>query len=195
MVGHWSAEVQFSFLLPAMHHAIDVGGHLAPYNCAHKAHQPLRLAQVAALDRLNDDKEGVVNAVVQFLGAKLAAQKEANAPGEDPVEILHPTRIPTLDAIDEIRPVYAAGSLHRFFARYFRFRRGRRLHSNGRYSSERETKGQFLHSQHFLKSFLSNHITGRPIFGIGPPVIRPQHIELREPESGWNGPAHTSLIG
>jgi hypothetical protein len=45
-----------------------------------KSHQPLGFAEVAAPNRLDHNKKGIVDFVVEFLRAQLAAEVEAYAP-------------------------------------------------------------------------------------------------------------------
>lgn len=94
----------------ALDGVVDMGGDLAPDNGTDEAHEAGGVPQIAAAQGLYDDEEGVVDLILEFLGAELAAKVEADAAREDTIEVLHAGSVAGLNALDEFVEVDLAGS-------------------------------------------------------------------------------------
>jgi hypothetical protein len=92
---------------------IDIGGDLSTNDCTYESHQAVRLAQVSAPNSLHHDEKRVVDLVVQFLGAELAAQVVPNTTSKEPVKIFQSGLIAALDSRHELMPVNVAGNRRR----------------------------------------------------------------------------------
>jgi len=112
-IGDSNAHVQMQFFTAAMDNLVDMGGDLSAHHGAHETHEPFRLTQVPAANRLHHDQESIVDLVIQVLRPELPAQVEANASREDPVQILHSGFIPAPDPRNQLRPIHPeSGSRH-----------------------------------------------------------------------------------
>ena len=65
--------VEIDLVSSRMDDLVNMRGHLAAHNSADKSHQSRRFPQLSASNRLNHHDKGVVDLVVQFLRAELAA--------------------------------------------------------------------------------------------------------------------------
>ena len=57
----------------------DNDGDLTANHGANESHQPLRFAQFASIDGLDDDQKNIVDLVVQFQRTQLAAEEEPDS--------------------------------------------------------------------------------------------------------------------
>src|ERR1039458_6455039 len=67
MIGESDHGIDGHLIAPRMHGDFDVRRDLAPHYGANVAHQPVRLPQIAALNRLGNDQEYIVDLIVEIL--------------------------------------------------------------------------------------------------------------------------------
>ena len=83
-----------------MHHAVDMGGHLAPDDGPDEAHQPLRFAQLTR--RMASTTSTKVSWTLSSIPeAQLAAQIEPDAFREELVQLLHSVGFAGADAVHQ----------------------------------------------------------------------------------------------
>src|SRR5258708_3479476 len=67
----------------------DMGRYLCPYDVQHMAHQPVRAARLAPLQRLHHHAKSQVNSVLQILLSQLSREKEPDSLRDYPVQFLY----------------------------------------------------------------------------------------------------------
>ena len=130
-----------------------------------KSHQTRRLAQLPTPDRLDHDDKGIVNLVVQFLGAQLAAQIEPDSLGKELIKLLHAVGFAQSDPVNQYHP----------FGVGFRFLALCRGFESPRFGARAFSICLF---PGFSSSRASCDLIKRPIGWVGAPGPRADHFQL-----------------
>lgn len=80
-------------------------------NGAGEGEEAFRFAQFASLDGLDDEQEGIVDAVVDLMTPKLADDQNLDAPRDEFVELFEGGFLILLDAADELGPIDAGSGI------------------------------------------------------------------------------------
>ena len=104
-VGDFDGAIDVELIAAAHVVFFDETGDLAADDGADEAHEAFGVAEVAALDGLDDDDEGVVDAIIDILSAQLTNDQEFDTAREEVIEFFEGLLVIDLDATDEVGPI------------------------------------------------------------------------------------------